>query len=285
MISIVQPVFAGNALRLFIEPPAAAAEWKVLRKGSNTFSGHDDASALLAYQGNERVVVDTEALQNDVMQFYCPFYTSDGGATWVAGPVANGTPRATYDDLTPDVLAFFRERLEAGLLVEVQRGNIVNDIGYVQVYTAPPSLERDLRFPLVTIHVENDEATDRFVGEDLAGDWMDSVGDDGSFSEGWLTQTGLVVIGWSLNPDERQELRRAIRRIIVANLPVFSSKGIEQINLSQQDVDSINGEYPSPIYQVMNTISCLAPVRVGGVDRYTQTIQQVDTRSSDAQSN
>jgi hypothetical protein len=29
-------------------------------------------------------------------------------------------------------------------------------------------------------------------------------------------------------------------------------------------MDAINGEYPAPIYQVMNTFTCLAPVRVGG---------------------
>ena len=281
MISIVQPIFAGNALRLFLEPPAGAVAWKVLRKGSSTFTGHDDASALVAYEGDESVFVDTEALRNEVMQFYRPFYTSDGGVSWTAGAVASGTPRATYEDLSTDVLSFVRERLEAGLLVEVERQNLLTDIGYVQVYTAPPSLERDLRFPLVTVHVENEEPSERFIGEDLAGDWLDAVGDDGSFSEGWLANVSLAIIGWSLNPDERVELRKAIRRIVVANLPVFGDRGFQQISLSQQDIDAINGEYPSPMYQVMNTFTCLAPVRVGGVERDSLTIRDVISRRND----
>jgi len=281
MISIVQPLFAGNALRLYLEPPSTATRWKVLRKGSGTFTGHDDASAIVAYDGDEQVFVDHAFLQNEVMAFYCPFYTADDGVTWAAGPVASGTPTATYEDTATDALSLVRERLEAGLKVEVERGNLVNELGYVQVLTAPPSLERDLILPLVTVHLENEEPSERAIGEDLVGDWMDAVGDDGSFSEGWLASVSLTVIGWSLNPEERIELRKAIRRIVVANLPVFSGDGMEQVQLSQQDIDAVNGEYPAPMYQVMNTITCLAPVRVSGVEKDALTIREVISRRND----
>lgn len=279
MISMIQPLHIGNAIRLYLEPPTAAVEWKVLRKGSASFSGHDDPSALLAYQGDENVIVDVEGLQNEQIQFYCAFYTSDR-STWSAGNVVSATPRAIYEDHTTDVLSYLRERLEAGLLVECQRGNFQPEIGYIQVYTAPPSLERDLRFPLVTLHLESEQPGERGLGEVISGDVFDSIGFDWQESEGWLARVQITIVGWSLNSDERIELRKAIRRLIIANMSVFDSLGWVQIDLSQQDVNAINGEYPSPIYQVMSTFSCVAPVRVSGkVDAVSQVQQTIRSQN------
>lgn len=274
MISMVQPFSVGNALRLFLEPPASAVRWKILRKGSDSFAGHDDPSALVVYEGDERVVVDARYLQNEVMAFYRPFYTADG-ATWTAGSTASGTPAATYEDQTTDVLSFLRDRLEAGLQVEVQRGNLINELGYVQVYTASPSLERDLQFPLVTLHLEDEEPSVRAVGEMIGVDDFDAIGGDWTETEGWLSNVTVSVIGWSLNGDERIELRKAIRRIIVANLGLFADQGWQQINLSLRDMDALSGEYSAPVYQVMGTFTCLAPVVVGGpVSRTSEVVFQ-----------
>ena len=259
---MVQPLPVGNALRLFIQPPTGAVRWKLLRNGNGVFTGHDDASSIVAYEGDSRVTVDSAFLQNEVMAFYKPFYTADG-VTWSAGPVANGTPAGTYEEFTTDVMSLLRERLEAGLLVEVQRGNLVNDLGYVQVYTAAPSMERDLRMPLVTLHLDDESPAERGVGEYL-GDEFDAIGQDWTETEGWLANVRIMLIGWSLNGDERIELRKAIRRIVIGNLSVFESHGLSLVNITQQDMDSVNGEYPAPIFQVMNTFTCLAPVRVGG---------------------
>lgn len=277
MISMIQPLHVGNALRIFLSPPTGAVRWKVLRKGSADFSGHDDGAALLAYDGDERIFLDVASLQNDVMQFYCAFYTSDG-VTWTASNVANGTPSATYEDHTTDVLSHMRERLEAGLYVECQRGNFMTELGYIQVYTAPPSLERDLRFPLVTIHLDYEGSDERAIGESISGDVFDSIGFDWNESEGWLANVRLQIIGWSLNGDERIELRKAIRRIIVANLPVFDSYGWMLPNVQQQDIDAINGEYPAQIYQVMTTFACVAPVRVSGT---VDAIRDISVRRID----
>lgn len=262
MIRIVQPLPAGNAIRLFLDPPAGAMAWRILKKSTDSFTGPDDESALIVYEGDEKVVVDASFLQNEVKVFYRPFYGMVGGI-WQAGPTADGTPAADYEEHTTDALSFVRERLEAGLQVEVQRGALSSDIGYVQVYTAPPSLERDLRFPLVTVHLENESPAERGIGDDISGDEFDLAADDWLESEGWLSQVQLTIIGWSLNSDERIELRKAIRRVIIANLPVFDAKGMTQITVSAQDVDAVNGEYGAPLYQVMNSFSCLAPVRVG----------------------
>lgn len=274
MISMVIPLHAGNALRLLLKPPAGAVRWKVLRRGDASFVGHDDPGALLVYQGNEDTIVDAQSLQNEVMAFYCVYYTSDG-ATWTASNVAHGTPKATYQDHTTDVLSLMRDRLEAGLLEECQRGTFMTELGYVQVYTAPPSLERDLRFPLVTIHLDYEGSDDRAIGECISGDTFDSIGWDWDESEGWLANVRLQIVGWSLNGDERIELRKALRRIIVANLPVFDSFGWITPSVQQQDIDAINGEYPAQIYQVMTTFTCVAPVRVSGT---VDAIREISVR-------
>lgn len=279
MITMIQPLHVGNALRLFIQPPAGAARWKVLRNGNGIFSGHDDDSAIVAYEGEDHVTLDTAFLQNEVMAFYAPFYTADGVA-WTAGPVASGTPVASYEECTTDVMSVLRDRLESGLLVEVQRRNLINELGYIQVYTAAPSLERDLRMPLVTLHLESEEPGERGIGEQFTGDQFDAIGMDWEESEGWLANVRIAMIGWSLNADERIELRKALRRIVIANLPVFEAAGFITVNLSQQDMDAVSGEYPAPIYQVMNTFTCLAPVRVGS--RAPIGVQEViSARSND----
>lgn len=263
MISMIQNLHIGNALRIFLRPPTGSLVWRVMRKGADTFTGVDDAEAYMAYEGDEKVFVDSESLLNEVMAFYKPYYSVDG-IVWTAGATAHGTPTADYVDYSTDVLSLLRDRIEAGLKVECDRGNFIPETGYIQVFTAPPSLERDLRLPLVTVHLENEEPGERAIGETISGDVFDSIGFDWNESQGWLANVAITVIGWSLNSDERIELRKALRRIIIANLEVFSADGIEQVSFSQSDIDAVNGEYPAQIYQVMCNFSCIAPVRVGG---------------------
>lgn len=263
MISIIQNLHIGNALRLFLRPPAGSLVWKVLKKSTDTFSGVDDADAIVVYSGNQDIFTDSSDLINEVMVFYKPYYSADG-VVWTAGNTANGTPTATYEEYSTDVLSLVRSRLEAGLLVECQRGNFHPEHGYIQVFNAPPSLERDLRMPLVTIHLENDEPGERGIGDSISGDEFDSIGFAWDESEGWLSNVAITIIGWSLNSDERIELRKAIKRIIIANLNVFSAADIDQVSLSQSDIDAVNGEYPAQIFQVMCNFTCIAPVRVGG---------------------
>lgn len=262
MIEMIQPLHIGNALRLFVQPPAGAVRWKVLKNGSGVIPSHDDPQSAIAYEGDEKIFVDIAFLANDVMMFYRPFYTVDG-IIWTAGPVASGTPKAIYEETTTDVLSYLRERLEAGLQVEVTRGNLVSEIGHIQVFNASPSLEQDLRLPVVTLHLENEAAGNRGIGEEISIDEVDAISGEVTEAEGWHSDVSVVIIGWSSNGDERLELRKAIRRIIIGNFPVFESLGWILPSLTQSDVDAVNGEYPAPMYQVMNTFTCTAPVRVG----------------------
>lgn len=274
---MIQPLHSGNALRLFLEPPAGSVAWRVLRKVSNTFSGHDDPSALIAYEGDESVFVEAaESLTNDQLWFYKPYYTTDG-VTWAPGNGNSGTPKAIYADHTTDVLSHLRDRLASGLLVECQRGNFLPEMGYIQVYTAPPSIEQGLRFPLVTLELLGEESADRAIGESISGDVFDSIGFDWDESEGWLANVRIGIAGWSLNSDERIELRKAIRRIIVANLPVFESFGWIMPSISQNDDNFVNGEYPAQLYQVMTVFTCTAPVRVSGT---VDAVREIIARSN-----
>ena len=274
---MIQNLHIGNALRLFLQPPVGALKWRVLRKPADNFTGPTDAGAIVAYEGNEVIFTDVESLKNEEVAFYRPYYTSDG-TNWTAGPTNHATPTADYVDNSPDVLGLLRDRLEAGLLVECQRGNFLPELGYIQVFTAPPSLERDLRLPLVTVHLESDEPGERGIGETIGGDEFDAIGFDWDEDQSWLASVQITVIGWSANSDERIELRKAIRRIIVGNLEVFASKCIQQVSISQHDIDAVNGEYPSPMYQCMSNFSCVSPVHVGGpvgvIQNVTQTITE-----------
>lgn len=260
---MVHPLPVGNALRLFLQPPASAVQWRVLRKGQDAFSGVDDPTAAVIYEGDENVIVDTASLPNGLMQFYRPFYTANG-TTWTPGPTASGTAFATYEEISTDVLPFLRDRLEAGLKVEVERGNLQNPLGYIQVTNGTPLLERDHAFPMVSIHLDAEDPTIRAIGDDLLGDTFDGIGGDWSESEGWISNVRVSVIGWSLNADERIVLRQALRRVVIANLPVFADQGWQQVALGLQDVDAVSGEYSAPIFQVMGSFTCLAPTIVAG---------------------
>jgi hypothetical protein len=258
MITTIRPLPSGNALHVFLTYPVGALLCRVLRKGSDTFTDQDDPNALVAFEGDSKNFVDVVALQNEVMAFYCPFYWD--GATWTAGDTVNGTPAATYEDQSQDIVKFLRERLEAGMLVEVVRGNFTPDLGYIQVYTAPPAMSQDLHFPLLTLELDSAHPADRAVGEYIGPDFLDD--DEGDESEGWLEKNSVSVLAWSLNSSERIELRNAMRRVLLANLPVLDAHGYQQVSFSFTDINAINGEFGPPVYQVLCNFNCLSTARV-----------------------
>lgn len=263
MISMIQPMAIGNALRVFLTPPENAQYWRVLRKGTDDISDPEDENAALVYEGDIRAFIDTHFLTNEVRAYYTPFYRINGA--WVRGQGNYGTPSSTYEDYSTEVLSVMRERLEAGLTVEVERGNILNELGYIQVLTAPPNQSSgSISFPLVTLTLEDERPEMRGIGEDTFGELEDPEDQTWLEQEGWLANVRVVIVGFSLNPDERLELRKAIRRVIVGNLTVLADKGIILPMLSLSDVDAVNGEYgDTPMYLVTGEFTCTAPVRVG----------------------
>lgn len=257
MIAMIMPLAVGNALRVFLEPPAVATKWRLLRKAADTFTGPDDASAFLAYEGTDRIIVDAANLQNGAPQFYRAYYWD--GVSWLASASAVGTANSTYEDCSTDVLETVRDRLTVGLIEEVRRKTVQPNAGLIRVLTAPPVYE-DTRWPMVSVHLMSEQPSVRAVGELVESDVFDT--DEWNEHEGWLAHVQLAIVGWHQNPDERIAMRKALRRIIVGNLPVFDAKGMLQIEFSQQDVDAVSGEYPAPVYQAACTLTCLAPVVV-----------------------
>jgi hypothetical protein len=260
MISFVVALPIGNALKVFLAPPSGALSWRILRNGTGTFAGEADPAAFVAYEGDENYAVDVTGLQNGVAMYYCAFYWD--GVEWTASNVATATPNATYVDYSVDALSLFRDRLAAGLSVEVARGTLRPATGAIPVLTAPPQYE-DSRWPMVSVHLTSESPSERVLGEQFLADSFDEAANQWTESEGWLASVQIAVIGWTQNPDERIALRKAIRRIVIGNLPVFDSAGMVQPEFSMQDVDAVSGEYPAPVYQAAGTFTCMAPVVVG----------------------
>ncbi len=259
MIARIQPLAAGNALRIFLEVPAAALKMRLLRKVSDTFSGPDDFEALVVTSDLSSAPLDVTSLSNGTLYHYRAYYFVNG--VWVASQTVSGTPAATYEDQGGDVLSLLRDRIDFGLQAEVQRGTLSHDEGHIRVLTAPPIFE-EIVWPLVTVHLQNESPSERGVGEVFGIDSFDVEDGNWDESEGWLAGVQIIVMGWSLNPDERIELRKALRRIVVANLPVFDDAGIVEVQFAQQDTEDF-GSYGAPVYQTMCTFSCTAPVSVG----------------------
>lgn len=272
-IVAVRPLPIGNAIQIFLAPPVSAKTWRVLRKTSQDFSGPSDPSATVIFDDiNDQTLVDDRHVANGVPYFYRIYY-SDGSA-WIESDDASATAASTYEDESVDAMAVLRDRLEAGLKVDVERGRFRSQNGAaVPVLLAPPSLQNTV-WPMVTIHLEQDTSEERSAGEARFPDVRDP---SGVFieGEGWLSRVSMAVVGWSLNADERAELRKSIKRVVIGNLPVFDSHGMATVDFSQQDVEDFTS-FESPIYQTVGRFSCLVPSLVtDGVDPITDVSVEI----------
>lgn len=259
MIAMIQPLASGNALKVILDVPTGASKCRLLRKVTETFTGQNDPDAFMVSDALDRCVIDFAGLINETLYYYRAYYFV--GGTWVSGQTASSTPTATYEDRFGDVLSLVRDRLDLGLQVEVKRGTLTHDLGHIKVLTAPPIFD-DTAWPLVTVHLQNQSPDERALGEMPFPDEFDDDADQWSDSEGWLARVQLTIMGWSDNPDERIELRKALQRIVLANFPIFDFAGMVKIEFSLQDTEDF-GTYTIPIYQALGTFSCMAPVVVG----------------------
>ncbi len=257
-ISRVSALPIGNALLIEMEPPKAAEFWRLLRRTDTAFAGPEDAEALVVHDGNDAAVIDDRAVINGVTYHYAAYYWM--GSAWEASATHSGVAAATYRDESADAQTIVRDRLEAGLTVEVQRGVLEHQAGGIPVLTAPPSTE-DTRWPVVTVHVRDAGDATRALGDLITPDVRDPITGEYIEGTGWLEDVKLEIIGWCLNANERQTLRQAIRRVIVGNIPVFGQHGMVECHLSQQDTEDFTS-YGSPVYMVSCTFSCQAPVLV-----------------------
>jgi len=259
MISNILPAAVGNAIKIFLAPPASAVGWILLRNLSGAFAAQNDPSAATIFSGNgETYILDVFALVNGTRYYYGVFYFD--GAAWTAGNVVSATPNVSYSDQSVDVLGIVRDRLDVGLQNEIALGTLTPACGVIAVLNAPPVFE-ETNWPVITVHVASDGSGERAGGDLIFPDAFDPVAGLWNESQGWLARVQLTVVGWSKNPDERIALRKALRKIVIGNLEVFDRVGMIAIDFSQSDVDELSA-YPAPVYQSMCSFSCEAPAGV-----------------------
>lgn len=259
MITMIFALAAGNALRIMLLIPPSSIRWVVLRSAASSFTGWNDVSAKTVYDGNDSsTVLDISELDNGTVYYYCLFSTTDG-ITWAASSIVSATPEAAYQDASTDVQELVRSRLEVGLANELLAGKIKKKDGLIQVLDAPPVYE-NTTFPVVSVHMDNETPINRAIGEIVGGEYVTPDGQvfDG---EGWHVRVTLSITAWLLNGDERGEFRRALRRLIIANLPVFDDAGMMEIEFSAQDTEDFE-TFEYPVYMNICTLTCVAPVNV-----------------------
>ena len=262
MIALLHRLPVGNAVRVLLMPPPGAVSWRVLRKDADTIAGPDDEAALVVFEGSERAFLDATWLENDVTAYYQPFYRTSGGG-WASAPSVSITPAATFSDASADPQRLVRDRLELGLRAYVARGELAHEMGFIPVLTAPPLLE-EVRLPVMTVEHASAPDGQRFIGNAVGGDRFDVEAWDWASSEGLLSRTQLEITAWSLNPDERIALRRALRMLLLGNEPVFADAGLAELEVSAlSDLNDFES-YHAPIYRTACTFNCLAPVVLDG---------------------
>lgn len=244
---------------------------RLLRKATNSFSGQDDSSAVVIFDGLDNSALDRDSkLVNGTPYYYALF--SLVGVTWQEDPVVSAVPAATYADESADPQSIIRDRLDLGMQVEVARGTIKNKNNKIAVLTAPPIFE-DTVWPVVSVHMTSESPAERGIGELPTPDTFDAVSAKWTEVEGWLSRATITVVGWTLNPDERITVRKILRRLIIANLPVFDDAGMVKIEYNFRDSEDFSS-YSAPVYMTSCELSCLAPSAVSDQDA---PIEEVDT--------
>ena len=261
MITNTMAPSVGNALRLFITPPAGAVYWRVLRRTADAFVGATDAGAVVvADECTDNAVLDVTGLVNGTPYYYRDYAWN--GLAWLdPGQSASATPSTSYTGETIDPQGIVRERVSLGMAAEVSAGRLKPTTGTIPVFTAPFAMAEHLTFPAVSVHMDATSPGARFIGEVLAPDDADLSSGIITETEGWLARMTLTVSGVSLNPDERIALRLALRRVVLANLPIFDHNGKVEIEFSQNDTEEFS-ENNAPLYFTRGTLTFLAPAFV-----------------------
>lgn len=258
MISFAQSLPVGNAARVVLAPAAGAVKTRVLRKATDTIASAEDPEALVVHDGDGSFFIDTSTLTNGATFYYQAFDSIDDA--WVASPSVSVPILASAGMEGPDVLDLVRDRIEQALKVEVGAGRLRHERGYIPCLTAPPAFD-NVTWPIVSVHMRSDSDQVRALGELVGSDVFDPEDEEWGGGEGWLSAVTIDICGWSLNADERKALRKAIKKAVLGNLPVFDAAGMAQISLSQSDLEDFES-YGAPVYQAMNSLQCLAPAVV-----------------------
>lgn len=290
-IALLRTVPIGGAVEISVNVDESVTWLRVLRKAGSgqTFTGPSDNttrtidSAIRPGDQTQLLpsLLDSETVENGDTYTYIAY--GYRAPVWLASEPRSITVTPTADQAGADPLDFIVRRIESGLKTEVAAGRLKPREGRVPVYTAPPQAEHTL-MPVVTVHLDIDQSADRALGEHIAPDRYENPDAPDAMSpddyweegEGWLSRWTCSVVGWSLNPDERNALRKAIKRIVMGNLPIFESEGMIQIELTMRDSEDFT-TYNAPMYLTTGTLTCLAPALLTG---RAPVIDTVDTEAT-----
>lgn len=254
MIAFLQSLPVGNAVRCLLTPATGATRTRVLRKTTDDIADASDPDAAIVHDSDDTHFVDSTTLLNGTPYYYRAFDLVDG--VWVASESETVTPSATAVFEGPDFQTLVRERLRAGLAVEVGAQRLQHPDGKIRVLTAPPQFDGTV-WPVFSVMYRDGAPEVRGIGELVANDLFDPDTEHWIDTEGWLKRESIHVVGFTLNSDERISLRRALEKIVLGNMPVLEAAGMTQLSVQFNDHDEMEA-FSSPLYSTLATISGLA---------------------------
>lgn len=246
----------GAAVLVTMAFPCRAQQMKLLRRWDNAFPEiPDDPQASVIY-ADEPVasVLDWHAVLPGIEHWYQPYFFLDG--TWQrSGEPRVIVPTVQAHEPSMDSLDVIRERLEIGLNALLRNGLISHPRGVFAVLTAPPIID-DNAFPMIAVRLQQGASETHVIGGYFGTESLES-GDVREF-DGWLSRYRVQVEIWSLNPDERRLLRRAVRDILVANRDILEVLGLQELDVTFGD-DEDYESHSATIYRTHASLSYLAP--------------------------
>lgn len=259
MIWLIQPLAAGTALRILLSPPPGADRWRLLRRDAADFSGEADPLAYVVHEGTDKAITDYKGLLNGAVVYY-RLYSRVAGVWQASGVSVPATPGQVMEDLGVDVVQLLRDRIEEGFKPYVDRGDIKHDRSFIPVMKASPQVE-EAPLPMVTVHLQNAAPEVRGIGEVSALDEFDDVANLWLSTEGGFDRVSVTIVCWSINSDLRIIMRKALRAILQANLPIFDAAGLVTPSWSMQDMEDYQ-TYQVPMFQTICSFDCLAPASI-----------------------
>lgn len=249
---------AGAGVLIALCPPANARQLRVLRRYDANFPDDPDNPGVgsVRVTGGDRATsfaIDWQSVIPGVAHYYAPYYLVNGA--WARGEERNIVPTVQTQSISRDSIDVIRERVEAGLNVFIDDGQLHHPRGRFDVLLGPPQFE-SVTFPAVALQTESNEQDEQFIGG-FVGETniTDSISRD--FRGGFSRYTVQIAI-WSLNPDERRLLRHALRDVIVANRDLLELLGIQELEYSLRDDEDFQA-YNAPLYRVIATLNYLSP--------------------------
>ncbi|MDU7524593.1 MAG: hypothetical protein E7K72_25025 [Roseomonas mucosa] len=255
---MAQALPVGNAVRLWLTPPAGAVTWRVLRAAAprEIVAFDMKGPAVVADNCDEESVLDATGISNGTAYNYRVFYRDAAGA-WTAGNTVLAYPRQSYTPGGPDVQGIIHGRLSAGLAAEIERKTLLLTRPEVQVVMAPDLQVEVTGLPAVSVHFEGKSPDSHALGTNVVTQAQGIGGGDWEETGGTLDRVTIGISAVSLNSEERKQLRQAVDRVLRANQPVFAAAGMLNVQWQQTDREEFT-EKGVPVLFTDTSLSCVA---------------------------